>query len=61
MDSTIKDFDKNFIRWEDLIEDDETITGNNCPRCGYPLVIECGLDVCYHCGWSEDCDGEDIL
>lgn len=34
-------------------DDDEEITGNNCPVCGYPTVRECGLEVCYHCGWSE--------
>lgn len=34
-------------------EDEEEITGNNCPVCGYPTVREYGLEVCYHCGWSE--------
>ena len=34
-------------------EDDEELTGNNCPVCGYPTVREMGLEVCYHCGWSE--------
>lgn len=32
---------------------DEELTGNNCPVCGYPTVREYGLEVCYHCGWSE--------
>lgn len=34
-------------------EDDEHPTGNNCPVCGYPTVLEYGLEVCYKCGWSE--------
>ena len=34
-------------------EDDEELTGKNCPVCGYPTVRELGLEVCYHCGWSE--------
>ena len=38
----------------DIKEDDEEITGNNCPVCGYPTVREYGLEVCYHCGWSKD-------
>lgn len=37
-----------------LIDEDEHLTGNNCPRCGYPTVIEYGLEVCYHCGWSKE-------
>ena len=39
-------------------EDDEEITGKNCPVCGYPTVREYGLEVCYHCGWSEDDEPE---
>ena len=35
-------------------DEDEHLTGNNCPRCGYPTVIEYGLEVCYHCGWSKE-------
>ena len=34
-------------------DDDEQITGNQCPVCGYPTVLEYGLEVCYKCGWSE--------
>ena len=29
----------------------ESLTGDNCPRCGYPIVLEEGLEVCYRCGW----------
>lgn len=36
-----------------ILTDEEEITGNNCPVCGYPTVREYGLEVCYHCGWSE--------
>lgn len=35
-------------------EDDEELAGYNCPRCGYPVVIEMGLELCYSCGWSKD-------
>ena len=35
------------------LTDEEEITGKNCPVCGYPTVREYGLEVCYHCGWSE--------
>lgn len=35
-------------------QDEEIITGENCPCCGYPLVEEFGLAVCYNCGWSEE-------
>lgn len=34
-------------------EDDEQLAGYNCPICGYPIVIESGLEVCYRCGWSK--------
>ena len=37
-------------------EDDEEITGKQCPICGYPTVLESGLEVCYHCGWNADDD-----
>ena len=33
--------------------EDEELTGKNCPVCSYPTVREYGLEVCYHCGWSE--------
>lgn len=39
-------------------EDDEAVTGKNCPVCGYPTVIEYGIEVCYHCGWSKDSESE---
>ena len=35
-------------------EDNEELAGYNCPRCGYPVVIEMGLELCYGCGWSKD-------
>lgn len=38
--------------------DDEQLAGYNCPICGYPIVIEMGLELCYHCGWSAE-DEED--
>lgn len=31
---------------------DEILTEFNCPVCGYPIVLEYGLEVCYSCGWS---------
>lgn len=36
--------------------EEEILSGYNCPICGYPIVQEDGLDVCYNCGWSEDED-----
>lgn len=39
--------------------DDEQLTGDNCPICGYPIVLECDLEVCYNCGWSKDDEDED--
>lgn len=35
-------------------EDDEELAGYNCPRCGYPVVLEGEWELCYHCGWSKD-------
>lgn len=35
-------------------DEDEQLTGENCPICGYPTVLEYGLEVCYKCGWSKD-------
>ena len=32
-------------------DDDEILTGDDCPVCGYPIVLEQGLEVCYRCGW----------
>ena len=39
------------------IDEDEELTGENCPVCGYPIVLEHGLEVCYYCGWSKDDEG----
>ena len=36
----------------------ETLTGDNCPVCGYPIVLEEGLEVCYGCGWYKGCEEE---
>lgn len=33
---------------------DEELAGYNCPRCGYPVAIEMGFELCYCCGWSKD-------
>lgn len=35
-------------------QDDEELAGYSCPRCGYPVVIEMGFELCYCCGWSKD-------
>lgn len=35
-------------------EDDEILTDDNCPICGYPIVLEYGLEVCYSCGWAKE-------
>ena len=37
-----------------MCEEEEEILEEYCPVCGYPLVIEYGLRVCYQCGWSEE-------
>lgn len=37
-----------------MVEKNEELAGYNCPRCGYPVVIEMGLELCYSCGWSKD-------
>lgn len=33
---------------------DEEKAGYDCPLCGYPIVIEQGLEVCYNCGWANE-------
>lgn len=40
------------------IDDEEELTGYNCPRCGYPVVYEGDFELCYHCGWAK---GEEEL
>ena len=35
-------------------DEDEKLTGDVCPVCGYPIVLEYGLEVCYRCGWSRE-------
>lgn len=37
--------------WE---KDTEVLAGYNCPNCGYVVVNEYGLDVCYQCGWHKE-------
>lgn len=44
-----------------LLADDETyeaLTNYTCPLCGYSIVNESGLDVCYSCGWYEGIEKE---
>lgn len=36
-----------------ISEDDEQLAGYTCPKCGYPVVIEYGLELCYCCGWTK--------
>ena len=37
----------------------ESLTGDNCPNCGYPIVLEEGLEVCYKCGWYKGQEDND--
>ena len=48
----LKELGEGRVRFDN--EDDEQLTGDNCPVCGYPIVIEEGLEVCYCCGWSKE-------
>ena len=32
----------------------EELSGYTCPQCGYPMVVEGEIDVCYKCGWWQD-------
>ena len=44
-------------------EDDEgyeVVAGYSCPICGYPIVTEYELDVCYKCGWYKGQEDYDI-
>ena len=34
----------------------ESLTGDSCPICGYPIVLEEDLEVCYACGWYRGCE-----
>ena len=48
----MSEYQKNIDR---LFEDeDERLAGYPCPVCGYPVVVEYGLDVCYRCGWFKE-------
>lgn len=49
MDDVCKYDELNF-----LPDEDEQLAGYACPVCGYPIVLESGLEVCYCCGWSKD-------
>lgn len=35
-----------------ISEDKEQLAGYVCPKCGYPVVVEYGLELCYQCGWT---------
>ena len=37
----------------------ESLTGESCPLCGYPIVMEEGLEVCYCCGWYKGMEDND--
>lgn len=43
----------DYDKYVDLLFGDiqEELTEDNCPVCGYPIVLEEGLEVCYSCGW----------
>lgn len=43
----------DYDKYVDLLfgERQEELTEDNCPVCGYPIVLEEGLEVCYSCGW----------
>lgn len=41
---------------EAIKEIEESLTGENCPVCSYPIVLEEGLEVCYSCGWYRGCE-----
>jgi uncharacterized Zn finger protein (UPF0148 family) len=43
---------------ENILLGDEEPAGYSCPVCGYPVVTEMGLDVCYQCGWYEGIEEE---
>lgn len=34
--------------------DEEELAGYDCPICGFPVAIEMGLELCYHCGWAKN-------
>ena len=57
--TSIEDIDLDFIKFEDTALDEE-LTGENCPVCGYPIVLEEGLELCYRCGWSSDLVEEEV-
>lgn len=46
---------------KDYMKDDEKLMDYNCPVCGYPIVLESDLEVCYNCGWfKHDEEKEDF-
>lgn len=53
MDDYQKHIDAHFVD-----DENEKLTGNNCPVCDYPTVYEFGLELCYYCGWSEEDEPE---
>jgi uncharacterized Zn finger protein (UPF0148 family) len=46
------------INKNQIADENEQLTGDNCPVCGYPIVLEFGLEVCYGCGWFKDDEQE---
>lgn len=45
-----------------MIEFDEQLTEEKCPRCSYPLVCILGdLDICYACGWCISSEEKEAL
>lgn len=55
----------DYDKYVDLLFGDtqEELTEDNCPVCGYPIVLEEGLEVCYSCGWyrgMEEVNGTNI-
>lgn len=49
----------DYDKYVDLLfgERQEELTEDNCPVCGYPIVLEEGLEVCYSCGWYRGMEG----
>lgn len=37
---------------QELYEGQKRLEEGFCPMCDYPLELEYGCSVCYHCGWS---------
>ena len=50
----------DYDKYVDLLFGDiqEELTEDTCPVCGYPIVLEEGLEVCYSCGWYRGMEEE---